>query len=131
MVPSQPLFSRLLSLTSILWSPQVQPLRHLPEKAPTPALLPPLFQLPRGLLWTNLQAVGRVWTSLRAGARYGRGSRTGALCSCDTFLCFFPDILQPVFQIAGSPCQYFPLALALLSKATLEELLRLENAVFA
>ena len=41
------------------------------------------------------------------------------------------DTLQPVFQIAGSPCQYFPLALALLSKATLEELLRLENAVFA
>ena len=40
-------------------------------------------------------------------------------------------LLQPVFQIAGSPCQYFPLALALLSKATLEELLRLENAVFA
>ena len=126
MVPSQPLFSRLLSLTSIIWSPQVQPLRHLPEEAAAPALLLPLLQLPRGLLWTNLQAVGRVWTSLRAGARYGRGSRTGALCSCDTF-----DTLQPVFQIAGSPCQYFPLALALLSKATLEELLRLENAVFA
>ena len=44
---------------------------------------------------------------------------------------FSPDILQPVFQIAGSPCQYFPLALALLSKATLEELLRLEIALFA
>ena len=46
------------------------------------------------------------------------------------FFLFSPDTLQPVFQIAGSPCQYFPLALALLSKATLEELLRLEN-VFA
>ena len=37
---------------------------------------------------------------------------------------FFPFLLQ----IAGSPCQYFPLALALLAKAPLTELLRSQQA---